>query len=297
MFESMMTQIGDFFMAHKGIAIIVNFLVKHADFIFGVIINLTLIYAFCKVADKFNENLEKNLLKKHPDSPLINLMPILTRIAKVVIIFVIVASFLQSFGYNVNSLIAGFGITGLAVGFAAKEAIGNVFGSIGLLADRVYKVGDYISFDGYEGTVTEVNFRSTTIKTIQGFEVNIPNNLLANNEITNLSKATERRIDLTVDIEYGTSNEKIDRAYEILKEIADQNNLIKKGAISFIENMAPSSIQVRLIAYTTDGTLATATEAKSQIIRSIIHHYRAEGIEFAFPSMSLYSGDSSVKIG
>lgn len=296
MFESMMTQIGDFFMAHKGIEMIVNFLIKHADFIFGVIINLAIIYVFCKIADKFNEKLEKNLLTKHPDSPLINLMPILTRIAKVIIIFVIVASFLQSFGYNVNSLIAGFGITGLAVGFAAKEAIGNIFGSIGLLADRVYKVGDYISFDGYEGTVTEVNFRSTTIKTIQGFEVNIPNNLLANNEITNVSKATERRIDLTVDIEYGTSNEKIDRAYEILKEIADQNNLIKNGAISFIENMAPSSIQVRLIAYTTDGTLATATEAKSQIIRSIIHHYRAEGIEFAFPSMSLYSGDSSVKI-
>ena len=294
MFESMMTQIGDFFMAHKGIAMIVNFLIKHADFIFGIIINLILISIFCKIADAFNKKLEKNLLEKHPDSPLINLMPIITKIAKVVIIFVLLAGFLQSFGYNVNSLIAGFGITGLAVGFAAKEAIGNVFGSIGLLADRVYKVGDYISFDNYEGTVTEINFRSTTITTIQGFEVNIPNNLLANNEITNISKATERRIDLTVDIEYGTSNEKIDRAYQILKEIADQNSLIKDGAISFIENMAPSSIQVRLIAYTTDGTLATATEAKSQIIRSIIHHYRAENIEFAFPSLSLYSANSNV---
>ena len=297
MFETMMSQIGDFFMAHKGIAMIVNFLVKHADFIFGVIINLILISVFCKIADAFNRKLEKNLLEKHPDSPLINLMPILTRIAKVIIIFVIIASFLQSFGYNVNSLIAGFGITGLAVGFAAKEAIGNVFGSIGLLADRVYKVGDYIAFDSYEGTVTEINFRSTTIKTIQGFEVNIPNNLLANNEITNISKAIERRIDLTIDIEYGTSNEKIDRARDLLKEIADSNPNIKDGAISFIENLAASSIQVRLIAYTTDGTLATATNAKSEIIRSIIHHYRAEGIEFAFPSMSLYSGDSSVKIG
>ncbi len=274
-----------------------KFFTTHSKLIIGVVINLSLIYVFCKIADAFNRKLEQNLLTKHPDSPLVNLMPILTRIAKVVIIFFIVASFLQSFGYNVSSLIAGFGITGLAVGFAAKEAIGNVFGSIGLLADRVYKVGDYISFDGYEGTVISVNFRSTTIKTIQGFEVNIPNNLLANNEITNVTKATERRIDLTVDIEYGTSNEKIDRAYEILKEIADQNNLIKDGAISFIENMAPSSIQVRLIAYTTDGTLATATEAKSQIIRSIIHHYRAEGIEFAFPSISLYNGDSNVKIG
>ena len=294
MFENLMTQIGDFFMAHKGIAMIVNFLIKHADFIFGIIINLILISIFCKIADAFNKKLEKNLLEKHPDSPLINLMPIITKIAKVVIIFVLLAGFLQSFGYNVNSLIAGFGITGLAVGFAAKEAIGNVFGSIGLLADRVYKVGDYISFDSYEGTVTEINFRSTTITTIQGFEVNIPNNLLANNEITNISKATERRIDLTVDIEYGTSNEKIDRAYQILKEIADQNSLIKDGAISFIENMAPSSIQVRLIAYTTDGTLATATEAKSQILRSIIHHYRAENIEFAFPSLSLYSANSNV---
>ena len=294
--ESMMSQISDFFMVHKGIAMIVNFLIKHADFIFGIIINLILIVVFCKITDAFNRKLEKNLQEKHPDSPLVNLMPILTRVVKVVIIFVILASFLQSFGYNVNSVIAGFGITGLAVGFAAKEAIGNVFGSIGLLADRVYKVGDYICFDGYEGTVTDINFRSTTIKTIQGFEVNIPNNLLANNEITNVSKATERRIDLTVDIEYGTSNEKIDRAYEILKEIAEQNNLIKKGAISFIENMAPSSIQVRLIAYTTVGRLASATDAKSQIIRSIIHHYRAEGIEFAFPSMSLYYGDSNVKI-
>ena len=293
MIEKMITQISDFFMAHKGIAMIVNFLVKHADFIFGVIINIILISVFCKIADAFNTKLEKKLLKKHPESPLINLMPILTRIAKVVIIFIIIASFLQSFGYNVNSLIAGFGITGLAVGFAAKEAIGNVFGSIGLLADRVYKVGDYISFDGYEGTVTDVNFRSTTIKTIQGFEVNIPNNLLANNEITNISKATERRIDLTVDIEYGTSNEKIDRACEILKEIAESNNNIKNGAMSFIENMAPSSIQVRLVAYTSESTWAGATEVKSTVIREIIHRYRAEGIEFAFPSMSVYNANSN----
>lgn len=296
MFESMMAQIGDFFMAHKGIAMLVKFFVKHADFIFGVVINIILICVFCKITDTFNTKLEKKLLKKHPDSPLINLMPILTRIVKVVIFFVIIASFLQSFGYNVNSLIAGFGITGLAVGFAAKEAIGNVFGSIGLLADRVYKVGDYIAFDGYEGTVTEINFRSTTIRTIQGFEVNIPNNLLANNEITNLTKATERRIDLTIDIEYGTSNDKIDRACQILLEIAKDNNEIKDGAISFIENLAASSIQVRLVAYTPQATWAGVTMVKSAVIREIVHRYRAEGIEFAFPSMTLYNGVSNIEL-
>ena len=291
MIENIMQQLGDFFMAHKGIAMIVNFLIKHSNVILGAIINLIIIGVLCKLADTFNNKIEKSLLKRHPDSPLINLMPILTRIIKVVIVFIILASFLQSCGYNINSVIAGFGITGLAVGFAAKEAIANVFGSIGLLADRVYKVGDYISFDGYEGTVTEINFRSTTIKTITGFDVNIPNNLLANNEITNVSKAAERRIDLTIDIEYGTPNEKIDRACQILSEIAQENNEIKDGAISFIENLAGSSIQVRLIAYTTDGTLATAINAKSNILREIIHRYRAEGIEFAFPSRSIYNGN------
>lgn len=279
MVEGMVSEVAKFFMAHSKLIV-------------GAIVNLIAIYVFCKIADAFNSKLEKNLLEKHPDSPLVNLMPIITKIAKVVIVFLLVAGFLQSFGYNVSSLIAGFGITGLAVGFAAKEAIGNVFGSIGLLADRVYKVGDYIAFDGYEGTVTDVNFRSTTLTTIQGFVVNIPNNLLANNEITNVSKATERRIDLTVDIEYGTSNEKIDKACEILKEIADRNSEIKDGAISFIENLAASSIQVRLIAYTTDGTLATATNAKSSIIKEIIHRYREEGIEFAFPSTSIYMAKS-----
>ena len=286
--ESNITQITDFFMAHKGIALIVDFLIKHANFIVGIIINLIIINIFCRLADAFNKKIEKNLLKKHPESPLVNLMPIL-------IVFVILASFLQSCGYNINSVIAGFGITGLAVGFAAKEAIGNVFGSIGLLADRVYKVGDYIAFDSYEGTVTEINFRSTTIKTIQGFDVNIPNNLLANNEITNYAKPTERRIDLIVDIEYGTSNEKIDKACQILQEIAEINSEIKDGALAFIENLASSSIQIRLVAYTSQSTWAGATLVKSRLIREIIHRYREEGIEFAFPSTSVYMAGSSIK--
>ena len=61
--------------------------------------------------------------------------------------------------------------------------------------------------------------------------------------------------------------------------------------------MSPSSIIVRLIAYTPATSAPEIRRIKSDIIRSIIHHYRAEGIEFAFPSMSLYSGDSNVKIG
>ena len=265
-----------------------KFLAEHSKFIIGVIINVIVIYAFNRVTDTFTCKFEKRLREKNPDSPLLNLMPILTRIFKAVVIFMLLAGFLQSFGYNVSSLIAGFGITGLAVGFAAKEAIGNVFGSIGLLADKVYKVGEYISFNGYEGTVEAVNLRSTTIRTLDGFKVNIPNNVLANEEITNVTQANQRRIDISVDIEYGTSNDKIDRACKILTDIAEADDCIKNGAISFIDSMAPSSIVVRLVAYTPLTSWADVTMLKSRIMRAIIHKYREEGIEFAFPSTSLY---------
>ena len=269
-----------------------KFFLTHSRFIIGVIVNIIIISVFLKVTDTFTTKFEARLRTKNPDSPLLNLMPVLTRIFKAVVIFMLLAGFLQSFGYNVTSLIAGFGITGLAVGFAAKEAIGNVFGSIGLLADKVYKVGEYISFNGYEGTVEAINLRSTTIRTLEGFRVNVPNNLLANEEITNVSQANQRRIDISVDIEYGTSNEKIDRACAILKNIAADNPDIKDGAISFIDNMAPSSIVIRLVAYTHYKTWADVTMVKSQVLREIIHRYREEGIEFAFPSTSVYLNEN-----
>lgn len=275
MIEQILAEVGKFFMTHS-------------KFIIGILVNVVIICVFCKLADAFNSKLESRLRKKSPDSPLVNLMPVLTRIAKAVVIFMLLAGFLQSFGYNVTSLIAGFGITGLAVGFAAKEAIGNIFGSFGLLADKVYKVGEYISFNGYEGTVEAVNLRSTTIRTIEGFRVNVPNNVLANEEITNVSQANQRRIDISVDVEYGTSNEKLERAVEILAEIARDDKDIKEGEFAFIDNMAPSSIVVRLVAYTPEITWVGVTKVKSRILKEIIEKYREEGIEFAFPSTSVY---------
>ena len=266
----------------------IKFLAKHIDFISGVVINCILIWSICKIIDVFCQKVECRLKSKNSASPLLNLLPILNKIIKGMIIFLLLAGFLQSFGYNVTSLIAGFGITGLAVGFAAKEAIGNVFGSIGLLADRVYKIGDYIKFNGYEGTVENINLRSTTIRTLEGFAVNVPNNQLANEEITNVTQAKSRRIDISVDVEYGTSNEKLDRACEILKEITLHNTEIINGVHTFIDNMAPSSIQVRLVCDTQKTSWADYVQIKSDIIREIIHRYREEGIEFAFPSTSVY---------
>ena len=114
-------------MIEKLFASLFSFIGKHIPFIIGVIINLILIWGICKLIDLLQHNIESKLKAKNSDTPLLNLMPVLSKIIKAVIIFILLAGFLQSFGYNVASLIAGFGITGLAVGFAAKEAIVKSF--------------------------------------------------------------------------------------------------------------------------------------------------------------------------
>ena len=275
---------------------ILKFLGVHAKFIIGVVVNIILIWGISSIIDIFSKNIDKKLRQKNSDSPLLNLLPVLSKILKAVIVFLLLAGFLQSFGYNVTSLIAGFGITGLAVGFAAKEAIGNVFGSVGLLADRVYKIGDYIKFNGYEGFVENINLRSTTIRTLEGFVVNVPNNQLSNEEITNVSMANSRRIDITVDVEYGTSNEKLDTARRILKEIAEESPTILDNVEVFFDNLAASSIQVRVVAYTREVSWAKYVHIKSNIIKQIITRYRKEGIEFAFPSTSVYMAKEKLQL-
>ena len=272
---------------------VIKFAETHAKFIIGVIVNVILIWGFCKLTDVFGRNIVNRLRMRNSDSPLLNLMPVLNRIIKAVIIFILLAGFLQSFGYNVASLIAGFGITGLAVGFAAKEAIGNIFGSFGLLADRVYKIGEYIKFNGYEGTVENINLRSTTVRSLEGFAINVPNNLLANEEIINVSQTDRRRIDLCIDVEYGTSNEKLDEACQILLDIASKDETILDGALAFIDNLSASSIVIRLVCYTNQASWGDYVIEKSRVIREIIHRYREAGIEFAFPSTSVYMAKDS----
>ena len=268
---------------------ILKFLGIHSPFIIGVVVNVILIIIINKLINALEAKILIKLKEKNSDSPLFNMTPILTKVLKSLIVFMLLAGFLQSFGYNVSSLIAGFGITGLAVGFAAKEAIGNIFGSFGLLSDRVYKIGDYIKFDGYEGVVEKINLRSTSIRTLDDFVVNVPNNEIANVPITNVSKTHKRLIDITVGIEYGTSNEKIDKAIEILKDIAKTDeHIIGEGLFTSIEKLDDSSINIRMFAYTKEKVWAKYKVIKGNVIRQIIHRFREEGINFAFPSRSIY---------
>ena len=108
------------------------------------------------------------------------------------VIFIALTGFLQSQGYSVSSILAGFGIGGIAVGMAAKDALANIFGSLEILSDHVYRIGDYVKINDIEGYVEDINIRSTKIRDLDNFLISIPNNIAANALITNVSQARKK---------------------------------------------------------------------------------------------------------
>jgi MscS family membrane protein len=95
---------------------------------------------------------------------------------------------LDNLGYDVTTLIAGLGIGGLAVALAAQDLLSNLFGGISVVTDKPFKVGDRIKFDKYEGFVEDVGLRSTKIRTLEGSQLIVPNNVLTKSVVENVSR-------------------------------------------------------------------------------------------------------------
>lgn len=117
------------------------------------------------------------------------LAPVLARACQVFLVVIAALLILQNAGYNVAGLLAGLGIGGLAVALAAKETLANLFGSVAVLMDRTFQVGDKIQQGEITGVVERIGLRSTRVRTAEGYIVSIPNQLITNAAVTNMGPA------------------------------------------------------------------------------------------------------------
>lgn len=256
--------------------------------IFEVLINIAILYGACKLLDIFEKTVTERMLAADKNNQLVQFFPILTKIFKIILFFVVIASFLQTHGYSVSSLIAGFGITGLAVGLAANATLSNIFGTVSIISDKSFKIGDYIKFGSYEGIVEDINMRSTKIRTLDNFLTIIPNSLIASSEIVNVTNGHKRRIFETFGVTYDTSNEKLEEAIKILETILKETQEISNDFIVYLETLDSSSINIKVNAYVKTKNYAKYLKEREKFILAAIREFRAAGIDFAFPTRTVY---------
>jgi MscS family membrane protein len=223
------------------------------------------------------------------------------RLFLVVVMFLFVAE--NFFGANITTWLAGLGIAGLAVSLAAQDSIKNIFGSITVLLDRPFLLGDRITFNGTDGVVESISFRSTKVRTLTGHLVTIPNMKFIDGQVENIAARPSIRRTLNVTITYDTPPEKVIEAVQILKrmlaepwcrETFDETNFPPRVFFNDF-NAASLNIQVNYW-YQLDATKsrdwwtfqAHAHEFNMRLLRA----YNEAGIDFAFPTQTLHlAGD------
>ncbi|BCL62549.1 mechanosensitive ion channel protein MscS [Desulfomarina profundi] len=149
-------------------------------------------------------------------------------LAKVIIFGAATYAVFVIWDINMTAWLASAGVAGIAIGFAAKDTLSNLFAGVFILADAPYKVGDYIVLDkGDRGKVTNIGLRSTRILTRDDVEITVPNSIIGNTTITNQSGGPHEklRVRLKVGVAYGSD---IDKVRTILMQIADKDRQVCK---------------------------------------------------------------------
>ncbi|MDZ8120132.1 mechanosensitive ion channel family protein [Pontiella agarivorans] len=190
----------------------------------------------------------------------------------------------------ITSIIAGLGVGGLAVALAAQETIKNFFGSLVIFADKPFELGERITVGGHDGTIEEVGFRSTRLRTLDGHLVTMPNGELANQMIQNIGKRPYIKRVMNVTITYDTPPEKVQEALDILRDILDNHEGMKEDFPPrvFFNDFKASALNILAIYWYHPPAYWDFLAHAEWVNMELLRRYNEAGIEFAFPTQTLY---------
>ncbi len=214
------------------------------------------------------------------------------RVTIVVLTLVQVAQILSD--KPITSILAGLGIGGLAVALAAQETIKNFFGSLVILADKPFELGDRIVVDAHDGTVESVGFRSTRLRTLDGELVTFPNGDLANKTIRNIGKRPYIRRVTDLALPYDTPPAKVERALAIVKDVLRNHEGMHPDFPPRVHFTAcgSASLNLQVIFWYHPGDWWACLAFTERFNLEILRRFAAEDIEFAFPTQTIYvAGD------
>src|SRR3989344_971337 len=272
-----------------GLNIGYQFLTPNADFItnnFGAAIEalilLDLMWLALRLIDGFIEHIIIPLSAKTESKLDDQLVPILRKVAKVAVVVIAFLLILSNFGVDVLPLIAGLGIGGLAIAFAAQKTVEDVFGGLSIFVSKPFIVGDSIKVAGVEGTVESVGIRYTRIRDWDNRLNIIPNAKVAQAEILNITSEPARRISVTLGMSYSTSFEKIQEAIRLLKEIVKKHPDTDHDEIRAVFKEYGGSALNIWFAYHIKNQ-DRKFEVMSEINLEIKKQFEKAKIDFAFP--------------
>ncbi|MFC1734110.1 mechanosensitive ion channel family protein [candidate division KSB1 bacterium] len=220
------------------------------------------------------------------DDQLVNFIARFMRVAVVALGAMVLV---REWGYDIAGLVAGLGLGGLAVALAAKDTVANIFGSITILLDKPFTVGDWIETPSVEGTVEDIHIRSTRIRTFANAQVSVPNSVLANSAITNWSRMKKRRIKYTIGVTYGSKHTQIEACVKELRSMLENCPDIHPDVVFvYFNSFGENALEIFLYFFTKTTVWQEYLRAREEVNIEIMKIIEKHGMSFAFPSRSIY---------
>ncbi|HEC16343.1 MAG TPA: mechanosensitive ion channel [Sedimenticola sp.] len=217
------------------------------------------------------------------------LFPLIPRTLKIFVTVVGIIFIADTFNMNVSSLLAGLGLGGLAFALAAKDLVQNLFGSVTVLADRTFSVGDWIIVDGIEGTVERIGFRSTRIRTFYNSVVTLPNARFITAEVDNMGERRYRRMKCNLSLTYDTPPDRIEAFCEGVRELVRQHPYMRKDYYQvYLNQFAAASLDVLVYVFWETPDWSTELRERHRFLLDVLRLAHRLEVEFAFPTQTLY---------
>lgn len=218
------------------------------------------------------------------------LVPLVSRALKIILVIIGTITIFQTFGFSAVGIISGMGIGGIAIALAAQNTIANLFGSITVLMDRPFVIGDWIVTNSIEGEVEVVGLRSTRIRTFYNSLVTVPNNVLTTAIIDNMGRRHFRRYKTMLGVQYDTPPERIEAFCEGIRELILSYNFTRKDKFFvYPYEFSASSIDILLNCFFLVPDSGAEYKARSTLILDILRLAEKMDVRFAFPTQTIYN--------
>lgn len=204
------------------------------------------------------------------------------------------------FNVEVTPLFAGLGVGGFAVAFAAKDTIANFFGSVNVVLDRPFEVGDWVKINNTEGIVEDVGIRSSRIRTFWKSQIIVPNSEIMNATIENFQRRTYRRTYAIVSVTYSTTPEQLEAFCEGIRELIRRHPHTWKDYFHvYVKEFAASSIDIMVYCFHDVADWGVELAERHRLLLDIIRLAGRLHVEFAFPTQTVHlvQGDATADNG
>jgi len=198
---------------------------------------------------------------------------------------------LDNLGVNITALVAGLGVGGIAVALAAQNILSDLFASLSIVLDRPFAVGDFLIIDDYLGNVEQVGLKTTRIRSLSGEQLIFSNNDLLGSRIRNYGRMFERRIVFSLGVTYQTPAEQLRRMPDIIREVIEAQDKVRFDRAHF-QKYGDFALVFEIVYYVVSSDYAHYMDVQQNINLLIYERFADEGIEFAYPTQTLYVSGS-----